>query len=154
MPKNGSDICKETLKDVDNIPNEFPDVPEFKFSVDTSHFNFNLNPINQSIFPADKSVQLDFNPNPINQSVFLAGISIQPDLNPNSINQGPTDVPNDNLPLRESTNVLEKGPKKNCARTYVKKLERNAEIYPVLSLYKDSCIKRCIGRRPGNTCSP
>ena len=66
MLENGSDICEEILKDVDNTLNECPGVPEFNFSVDTSHFNFNLNPINQSIFPADKSVQLGFNPNHIN----------------------------------------------------------------------------------------
>ena len=97
VQENGSEICEEILKDVDNILNEFPDAPEFNFSADTSHFNFNRNPVNQSI--------------------FLAGISIQPDLNPNPINQGPADVPNDNLPLRESTNVLEKGPKEKRART-------------------------------------
>ena len=66
MQENEIDICEETLKDVDNILNEFPDVPEFNFPADTSHFDFDLNPINQSIFPVDISVQPDLNPNPIN----------------------------------------------------------------------------------------
>ena len=43
-------IFEEILKDVDNILNEFPDVTEFNFPVDTSHFDFDPNPINQSIF--------------------------------------------------------------------------------------------------------
>ena len=89
MQENEIDICEEILKDVDNIINEFPYVPEFNFPADTSHFNFD--------------------PNPINQSIFLACISVQPDLNPNPINQGSADVSNDNsvgnpsnkLPLRE-----------------------------------------------------
>ena len=101
VPENEIDICQEILKDVDNIINEFPDVPEFNFPADTSNF--------------------DFDSNPINQSIFLAGISVQPDLNPNPIIQGPVgvsndnsiDIPSNNLPLRESTNVLENGPKKN-----------------------------------------
>ena len=83
---------------------------------------------------------------------FLAGISVQPDLNHNPINQGPADVSNDNsigtpsnnLPLRESTNILKNGPKKKRARTHVKKSERNAKKYPVFSPYKESCSKRCI----------
>ena len=135
VQENEIDICEEILKDVDNIINEFPDVPEFNFPADTSHFDFDPNPINQSIFPADTSVQPDLNANPINQSIFLAGISVQPDLNPDPINQGPADVSNDNsigtpsnnLPLRESTNVLENGPKKKHARTQVQKSERNAK---------------------------
>ena len=100
------DICEEILKDVDNILNEFPDVTEFNFSADTSDF--------------------DFNPNPINQSIFSADTSVQPNLNPNSINQGPGDVSNDNsigtlsnnLPLRESTN----SPKKKRARNECQKI--------------------------------
>ena len=115
VQENEIDICEEILKDVDNIINEFPDVPEFNFPADTSHF--------------------DFDSNPINQSIFLAGISVQSDLNPNLINQGSADVSNDssigtpsnNLPLRESTNVLENGPKKKHARTQVQKSERNAK---------------------------
>ena len=47
---------KKILKNVDNILNEFPYVPEFNFPADTSHFDFYPNPINQSIFPADTSV--------------------------------------------------------------------------------------------------
>ena len=121
VQKNEIDICEEILKDVDNILNEFPDVPEFNFPADTLHFVFDLNPINQSIFPADTSVQPDLNPNPTKQSIFLADISVQTDLNPNPINQGPADVSNDNsigtpsnkLPLRESTNVLENVRRKN-----------------------------------------
>ena len=132
VQENEIDICEEILKDVDNIINEFPDVPEFNFPADTSHFDFDPNPINQSIFPADTSVQ--------------------PDLNPNPINQGPADVSNDNsigtpsnnLPLRESTNVLENGLKKKRARTQVEKSERNAKKYPVLQPCKESCSKRCI----------
>ena len=115
VQENEIDICEEILKDVDNILNEFPDVPEIHF--DTSHF--------------------DFDPNPINESIFLACISVQPDLNPNPINQGPADVSNDNsigtpsnnLPLRESTNVLENGPKKKRARTQVEKSEGKAKKY-------------------------
>ena len=154
-------ICEETLKGVDNILNEYLildeylmnlDVPEFNFPVDTSHFDVDPNPINQSIFSADTSVPPDLNPNPINQSIFLAGISVQPDLNPDPINQGPADVSNDNsigtpsnnLPLRESTNVLENGLKKKRARTQVEKSERNAKKYPVLQPCKESCSKRCI----------
>ena len=118
--ENEIDICEEILKDVDNIINEFPDVPEFNFPADTWHFNFDPNSINQSIFPAD--------------------ISVQSDLNPNPINQGPADVSNGNsigtpcnhLPLRESTNVLENSLKKKHARTQVKKYERNAKKYPAL----------------------
>ena len=93
--------------------NEFTDATEFKFPADTSHFDFDSNFINQSIFPADTSVQLDLNPNPINQSTFLPDISVQPDLNLNPINQGPANVsidnsigtPSNNLLLRESTNI-------------------------------------------------
>ena len=118
VQENEIDICEKILKDVDNVINEFLDVPEFNFPANTSHFDFDPNPINQSIF--DTSVQPDLNPNPINKSIFPAGISVQPDLNPNPINQGPADVSNDNpigtpsnnLPLRESTNILENGPKK------------------------------------------
>ena len=154
-------ICEETLKGVDNILNEYLildeylmnlDVPEFNFPVDTSHFDVDPNPINQSIFSADTSVPPDLNPNPINQSIFLAGISAQPDLNPNLINQGSAHVsngnsigtPSNNLPLRESTNVLENGLKKKRARTQVEKSERNAKKYPVLQPCKESCSKRCI----------
>ena len=130
VQENEIDICEEILNDVDNILNEFPDVPEFNFPADTSHF--------------------DFDPNPINQSIFPAGISVQPDLNPNPINQGSADVSNDNsidsnnLLLRESTNVLENAPKKKRARTQVKKSERNAKKYPVLPPLKESCSKGCI----------
>ena len=132
VQENEIDICEEILKDVDNIINEFPDVPEFNFPADTSHF--------------------DFDPNPINQSIFPVNTSVQPDLNPNPINQGPADVYNDNsigtpsnnLPLCESTNVLENGPKKNRARTQVEKSERNAKRHPALPPCKESCSKRCI----------
>ena len=87
------------------ILNEFPDVPELNFPADTWHF--------------------DFDPNPINQSNFLAGIWVQPNLDPNPINQVPADVSNDssigtpsnNLPLRESTNVLENGQNKKAKRS-------------------------------------
>ena len=105
MQENEIDIYEEILKDVDNIINEFPDVPEFNFPADTSHFDFHPNPINQSIFPADTSVQPDLNANPINQSIFLAGISVQPDLNPDPINQGPADVSNDNSIGTSSNNL-------------------------------------------------
>ena len=132
---NEIDFCQEILKDVDNIINEFPDVPEFNFPADTSHFDFDSNTINQYIFSTDTSVQPDLNPNPINQPIFLAGISVQPDLNPDPINQGAVGVSNDNsigipsnnLPLRESTNILENSPKKKRARTQVKKSETNAK---------------------------
>ena len=53
VQENEIDICKEFLKDVDNMINEFPDVPEFNFPADTSHFDFDPNPINQG--PADVS---------------------------------------------------------------------------------------------------
>ena len=43
-------IFEEILKDVNNILNEFSNVTEFNFPVDTSHFDFDPNPINQSIF--------------------------------------------------------------------------------------------------------
>ena len=122
----------ETLKDVDNILNEFPDVPEFNFPADTSHFDFDLNPINQSIFPVDISVQPDLNPNPINQCP--ADVS-----NDNSIG-----TPSNNLPLRESANLLENSPKKKRARTQVEKSERNAKKYSVLPLCKESCSIRYI----------
>ena len=65
--ENDIDVCEEILKDVDNILNQFPDVPEFNFPAETSHFDFDPNPINQSIFPVDTSVQPDLNPNPMNQ---------------------------------------------------------------------------------------
>ena len=137
-------ICEETLKGVDNILNEYLildeylmnlDVPEFNFPVDTSHFDVDPNPINQSIFSADTSVPPDLNPNPINQSIFLAGISVQPDLNPDPINQGPADVSNDNsigtpsnnLPLRESTNVLENGPKKKTCKDTSRKIREECQ---------------------------
>ena len=105
MQENEIDIYEEILKDFDNIINEFPDVPEFNFPADTPHFDFDPNPINQSVFPADTSVQPDLNPNPINQSIFLAGISVQPDLNPDPINQGPADVSNDNSIGTSSNNL-------------------------------------------------
>ena len=132
MQENEIDICVETLKDVDNILNEFPDVPEFNFPADTSHFDFDLNPINQSIFPVDISVQPDLNPNPINQCP--ADVS-----NDNSIG-----TPSNNLPLRESANLLENSPKKKRARTQVEKSERNAKKYSVLPLCKESCSIRYI----------
>ena len=83
---------------------------------------------------------------------FPADTSVQPDLNPNPINQGPADVsydnsigtPSNNMPLLESTNVLENGLKKKRARTQVEKSERNAKKYPVLQPCKESCSKRCI----------
>ena len=56
VQENEIDICEEILKGVDNILNEFPDVPEFNFPADISHFDFDPNPINQSIFPAETSV--------------------------------------------------------------------------------------------------
>ena len=71
----------------------FPDVPEFNFPADISHFDFDPSPINQSIFLADTSVQPDLNPSPINQ--HLADVS-----NDNSIG-----TPSNNLPLRESTDI-------------------------------------------------
>ena len=98
VQENEIDICEEILKDVDDTLHEFPDVPEFNFPADTLHFDFDPNPINQSIFPADTSVQPDLNPNLITQSVFLAGISVQPDPYPNLTNQGLADVSND-IPL-------------------------------------------------------
>ena len=124
----------------------------FNFPADTSHFDFDPNPVNQSIFPAKTSVQPDLKSNPIIQSIFLADISVQPDLNPNPINQGPADVSNDNsigtpcnnLPLRKSTNVFENGPKKKRAKTQVEKSERNAKKYPVLPPCKEPCSKSCI----------
>ena len=102
-------ICEEILKDVDNILDEFPDVPELNFTADTSHFYFYPNPINQSIFPVDKSVQPDLNPNPINKSIFPVDTSVQLDLNPNPINKSvfPADTsvqPDLNLnPINQST---------------------------------------------------
>ena len=71
----------------------FPDVPEFNFPADISHFDFDPSPINQSIFLADTSVQPDLNPSPINQRA--ADVS-----NDNSIG-----TPSNNLPLRESTDI-------------------------------------------------
>ena len=126
LQENEIDICEEILKDVDNI------------------------------LPADTSVQPDLNHNPINQSIFLAGISVQPDLNPNPINQGVADVSNDNsigtlsnnLPLHESTNVLENGLKKKLARTQVEKSESNAKKYPVLNCVKNNATKRVLPTFP------
>ena len=122
------------------------------FPADKSHFDFYPNPINQSIFPGQTSVQPDLNPNPINQPIFLAEISVQPDVNLNLINQGLADVSNDNsigtpsnnLLLCESTNILENGPKKKLAKTQVKKSERNGEKYPVLPPCKEPRSKWCI----------
>ena len=87
MQENEIDICGKILKDVVKILHEFPDVQEFNFPADSSHFDFDPNPINQSIFPADTSVQPYLNPKPINQSILLGGISVQPDLNFNPINK-------------------------------------------------------------------
>ena len=70
VQENEIDICEEILKDVDNIINEFPDVPEFNFPADTSHFDFDPNSINQSIFPADTSVQQDSVPIPSTNKFF------------------------------------------------------------------------------------
>ena len=70
VQENEIDTYEEILKDVDNIINEFSDVPEFNFPADTSHFDFDLNPIKQSIFPADTSVQPDLNHNPITNLFF------------------------------------------------------------------------------------
>ena len=50
VQENEIDICEEILKDVDNILNEFPDVPEFNFPADTLHFDFDPNPINNLFF--------------------------------------------------------------------------------------------------------
>ena len=36
VQENEINICEEILRDVDNIPNEFPDVLEFNFPADTS----------------------------------------------------------------------------------------------------------------------
>ena len=71
VQENEIDICEKILKDVDDILNGFRDVSEFSFPADKSHFDFDPNPINQSIFPADTSTQPDRNPTPINQSIFL-----------------------------------------------------------------------------------
>ena len=109
---------------------------KWKRSVSTiraGKWNWHLN------FPADTSY-FDFDPNPINQSIFPVDTSVQPDLNPNSINQGPADVSNDNsigtpsnnLPLRESTNTSENSPKRKRARTQIEKSERHAKNYSVL----------------------
>ena len=87
VQENEIDICEEILKDVDNILNEFPDVPDLNFPADTSHFYFYPNPINKSIFLADTSVQLNLNPNPIKKSIFSADTSVQPDFNLNPINK-------------------------------------------------------------------
>ena len=95
VQENEIDICEEILQEVDNILNEFLDVPEFNFPGDTSHCDFDPNAINQFIFLADTSVQPDLNPSPINQTIFLAGISVQPGLNLNPINQDPAEVSND-----------------------------------------------------------
>ena len=87
VQENEIDICEEILKDVDNILNEFPDVPDLNFPAGTSHFYFYPNPINKSIFLADTSVQLNLNPNPIKKSIFSADTSVQPDFNLNPINK-------------------------------------------------------------------
>ena len=50
VKENEIDICEEILKDADNILNEFHDVPEFNFQAVTLHFDFDPNPINESIF--------------------------------------------------------------------------------------------------------
>ena len=50
VQENEIDICEEILKDVDNILNEFPDVSECNFQADTSHFDFNCNPITSLFF--------------------------------------------------------------------------------------------------------
>ena len=92
VKENEIDICEEILKDVDNILNEFPDASEFNFPADTSRFDFDPNSINQSIFPAQTSVEQDLNANPISQCP--ADVS-----NDNSIS-----TQSNNLPLRESTN--------------------------------------------------
>ena len=89
VQENEIDICEEILKDVDNILNEFPDVPEFNFPADTSRFDFDPNPINQSIFPDQTSVEQDLNAKPIIQCP--ADVS-----NDNSIG-----APSKNLSLRE-----------------------------------------------------
>ena len=48
------------------------------------------------------------------------------------------------MSLRESTNVLEDGPKKKRARTQVEKSESNSQKYLVLPTCKESCIKKGI----------
>ena len=119
------------------------------FTADTLDFDFDPNPIKQYIFPADTSVQQDLNPNPIDQSIFLAGISVQPDLNPNPVIQGPADLSNDNsignpsnnFHLRQPTNILENGPKKKCARTQVKKSERNTKNTLFCYRVKNNAVK-------------
>ena len=116
VQENEIDICEEILQGVDNILNEFPDLPEFSFPADTSHFYFDPNPMNQSIFPADTSVQPDLNPNPISKG---PAVSIDSSIG----------TPSNNLPLRESTNVLESGPLKKA---------------------KGSCRKRCITNFPSD----
>ena len=50
VQESESNICEEILKDVDNILNEFPDVSECNFQADTSHFDFNCNPITSLFF--------------------------------------------------------------------------------------------------------
>ena len=50
VQESESNICEEILKDVDNILNEFPDVSKFNFQADTSHFDFNCNPITSLFF--------------------------------------------------------------------------------------------------------
>ena len=69
VQENEINVCGEILKDVVNILNEFPDVPEINF--DTSHFDFDPNTISHSIFP----VQPDLNPNPVTILFFSCHIS-------------------------------------------------------------------------------
>ena len=52
VQENEIEICEEILKNIHNMHNKFPDVSEFNFPANTSHFDFNPNVINQSIFPA------------------------------------------------------------------------------------------------------
>ena len=137
VQENDIDLCEEILKDVDNILNEFPDVPEFNFPVDTSHFNFDPNPINQSIFPANTSVPPDLNPDPINQGPADTSIS-------NSIS-----TPSNNLPLSESTNVLENGPtkkipcKKSCRKRCITNFSSDDRALINSRFWKLSFTERC-----------
>ena len=125
LNENEKDLCQQSVQE-----NEIDICEEILKDVDNIINEFPDAP--EFNFPADTSVQPDFNPNPINQGP--ADVS-----NDNSIG-----TPSNNLPLRESTNVLENGLKKKRARTQVEKSERNAKKYPVLQPCKESCRKRCI----------
>ena len=124
---------------------------KFNFPDDASHFDFDPNPIYESILQLAQQFNQISIPIPSTNLFFYLAYEFNMISIAIPSNQGPANVFSDssigassnNSPLLESA-VLENSPKKKCARTQVENSERNAKKYPILPPCKESCSKRCI----------